>query len=190
MRARRPMAAMLATLGVLASGFVVAAAPALAAAPEEPLTSSPATSITAATAVLEGTLNPGVSAMTGWYFAYSPESPCTSAFRAPETPEPEALVIAHPVNEEVTGLQPSKTYKFCLVATNATGETAGNEVSLKTRALAPEVIAASERASAVTPFEESFGAVLNANNQETTYAFEYATKATGQTLEFDHDGRR
>ena len=57
--------------------FKDAVRPALAAAPEAPETLSPAESITATTAVLEGVLNPNAEANTGWYFDYSTEAKCT-----------------------------------------------------------------------------------------------------------------
>jgi hypothetical protein len=169
------------TLGALVA-LALSAAPAFAAAPEEPVTITPAKSITGTTAILEGTLNPGGEAMDGWYFAYAPGPECIGGLTT--TQEPEADAEAQKESKEVTGLEPDKTYKFCLVAINASGEaTAGNEVSFKTAPAKPEVAASSESAAPVTPIEESLSAEVNADNQQTLYAFEYSTEATGETLE-------
>ena len=74
------VAAGLAACCMLAGGSLLMAGPALAA-PEPPVTASPATSITATSAVLEGVLNPraSVTANAGWYFAYSSELSCMGA---------------------------------------------------------------------------------------------------------------
>ncbi len=170
----------MALLGMLAGGLVFGAVPALGA-PEAPVTASPAQSITDSSAVLEGVLNPHASAKAGWYFAYSPGAECAGAFTAGGGEVDGEAVAEH---AEATGLEPARKYMFCLVATNELGESSrGNEVSFETPPLAPQVLAGSENASNVTPFEEELGATLNANNEETHYSFEYATKATGETLE-------
>ena len=144
-------------------------------APEPPETLAPATSVTATTAVLEGVLNPKATAGAGWYFAYQPESeaPCTGG--ATTASEPEAVVNAEAEHAEVTGLQPSRKYVFCMVATNAAGaqSTVGNEVSFKTLAVKPALDG--EGTSAVKSTEATLEAQVNPNNQETTYSFEYAT---------------
>ncbi len=41
----------------------------------------------------------------------------------------------------------------------------------------------SESATGVTPFEGTLEAQLNPDYQETSYSFQYATEATGETLE-------
>ncbi len=166
-----------ATLWALAFTVTPALAPALAAGPpEKPLTTTPAKSITTTTATLEGTLNPLVSATAGYYFAYSPEISCLiPGFTSPL--QAEATVKAEKVEAKVTELQPNKEYKFCLVATNTEGETPGNEVAFTTKPAAPEVIEPGESASGVKESEATLGALINPNNQETTYTFEYATNA-------------
>jgi hypothetical protein len=173
MRARSLAAMGVAAFGVLSGGLAVFSVPALAA-PEAPVT-SPATAVTAGSAVLEGTLNPGALAKAGWYFAYSTGLACTGAFTTPL--EGEAEVQAQGEKTEVTGLEPRRKYTFCLIATDEAGETtAGNEVSFQTLALKPSVD--SQGTSAVSSTGATLEAQVNPNNQETTYSFEYATSKT------------
>jgi hypothetical protein len=178
---RRPFALLALPALVLAS-LAFTAAPALAAGPEAPETVAPATGVTATTATLHGVLNPHTEATDGYYFAYNTNGECAGG----PTSEPggEAKVKARQEEANLTGLEPAKEYRFCLVATNALGQfTRGNEESFETAALAPSLTESSESASTATPFEETFAATLNANNEETTYAFEYSTEAKGENLE-------
>jgi hypothetical protein len=152
-------------------------------APEPPETLSPAKSITAKTAILEGVLNPKAAAAVnaGWYFAYSTEAKCTeNALTNPA--EPEALIKAQTESKEVTELQPNKKYEFCLVAFNDGGgqSTAGNEVSLMTEPAAPEV--SGESASFITTSGARLNAAVNPNNEQTTYFFEYSSVSEAEVL--------
>src|ERR1700688_3939976 len=96
--------------------------------PEAPVTKSPAAEIKATTAKLEGTLNPHSEATSGWYFAYSNPGG-TSCLEGPNTgQETEVLAKELAVGKTLEGLQPHQKYVFCLIATNAAGETtAANE---------------------------------------------------------------
>jgi Fibronectin type III domain len=143
--------------------------------PQAPVTLSPAQSITATSAVLEGTLNPGASATDGWFFDYSNPggSSCTEG---PATAlEPEVTGEALPEHAEATGLQPSMKYLFCMVARNEPGETerSASEASFTTSPAAPTIDEQSE--SSVTPFDATLAGLVNPNNEETTYHLEYAT---------------
>jgi hypothetical protein len=165
--------------GSVLSVFVVAlgapllwSAPAFAAAPEAPVTLTPAQTITQTSAVLEGTLNPGASARAGWYFAYSPEPTCLGVFATALEAEVEGAAL--PEHAEVSGLQPSRRYTFCLVARNEAGvETPGNEVSFETEGERPAVDG--EGVSSVGADGATLEAQVNPNNQEIAYSFEYAT---------------
>ncbi len=174
MNARRLLCSTLTTiLGVL----VFASAPALAAAPEAPVT-GPVSGVTATSATLGGTLNPGASAKAGWYFFYSTEISCLVGQAATgQEPEVEGQALAEHV--EVTGLQPSMTYRVCMVATNEAGEAtpSANEVSFTTPAAPPAV--EGESVSGVTTSEAHLEATVNANNQEVTKCeFQYGTEAS------------
>jgi hypothetical protein len=157
----------LATLVVL----VCLVAPALAAAPETPVT-EPATGVTVATATLHGVLNPAASAKVRWSFAYSPEQfgpECVDAFR---TPEEEVEGEALPENKEVTELEANRKYTACLVASNEEGETRGNEVTFETPPAPPKV---DSESVVVTPVGATLEALLNPNNEKTGFFFEYST---------------
>jgi hypothetical protein len=166
MRARRLTLTVLATVGVIACS----AAPALADAPEAPVT-EPASSVTASTAVLEGVLNPHSSASVHWSFAYSPDAfgpECRDAFR---TGDQEAQGEALPESTEITGLEANRKYTACLTASNEEGETPGNEVSFQTLAAPPAV--QGESVVEVTPFAAILVAEPNAENESTSCVFEY-----------------
>jgi hypothetical protein len=143
--------------------------------PEAPVTLSPAQSVTATSAVLEGTLNPGVSAKDGWFFDFSNPGGSSCAEGPATALEPEVTGEALPEHTEATGLEPSMKYLFCMVARNEAGETerSANEVSFTTSPSAPTVDGQSE--SSVTPFDATLEGLVNPNNQETTYHLEYAT---------------
>ena len=180
---RRPMNARRLTLTVLVSlcastgALLLSSASALAAAPEAPVTVK-ASGVTATSAILEGTLNPGASAKAGWYFFYSTEISCLIG-QAATPQEPEVVGQALAEHVEVTGLQPSKTYRVCMVATNEVGEStpSANEVSFTTLAAPPAV--EGESVSGVTASEAHLEATVNANNQEVTKCeFQYGTEAS------------
>src|ERR1700757_871334 len=143
------------------------------AAPEAPVTLSPAQSVTATSAVLEGTLNPGASAKDGWFFYYS--NPGGGSCVEAATPlEPEVTGKALTEHATVTGLQPSRTYRFCLAADNELGEVerSANEVSFTTNPSAPTV---DSQSASVTTFDATLEGLVNPNNQETTYHLEFAS---------------
>ncbi len=141
--------------------------------PEKPETTTPAQSITATTAVLEGVLNPGAKAKEGWHFAYNEGSSCAGGSTTAQQPEVEVQALA--VKTEVTNLQPNKEYTFCLLAANDGGESAQSlkEVSFSTLLLPPAI--SGESATGVKVTEATLQAKINPNNQKTKYFFEYST---------------
>ncbi len=154
-----------------------------AIAPQTPETNSAATSVTATAAVLEGTLNPTTAAETGWHFLYSTQPTCAAG--ATETPPVAVTKVAAntKVHLEVKELQPNAKYTFCLVASNAAGETAQStsEGTFETKAAAPTVDG--ETTSRVHSTSATLEAAVNANNEKAGYLFEYATNEalTGAT---------
>jgi hypothetical protein len=160
--------------------------------PEAPLTSTPAKQITATTAVLEGTLNPGVKANDGAYFEYTTEATCnespyhsTPRFPHHRTPRfPVEEVQAKQLTQKVAGLEPNREYKFCLIAFNEAGEmTPSVDLEESFTTLSAPPVVEGESASGVTATAATLEASIDPNNLATTYAFEYSTKATGETLE-------
>jgi hypothetical protein len=141
------------------------------AAPEAPVTEA-ASGVTATSAVLHGTLNPKAKALSGWYFAYNTEPVCTGDLTTPL--ELEVEVQAEPEHFVVSALQPHKSYSFCLVATNSSGESAaGSPVTLETLGSKPSVDGQS--ASGPSSPSVTLEAQVNPNNQETHYSFQYAS---------------
>ncbi len=158
------------------STLAFSAAPALAVAPETPLT-QPATSVTATTAVLHGELNPHAPGVAGEYQFYYRAS--TEACRpgAESSPEPPGTALGNEkeaVQVEVTGLHPYQTYEFCLIADPESLFIEGPSVSFKTLASKPSIFPETTKATAVTPFAATLGAEVNPNNEQTTYSIEYA----------------
>jgi hypothetical protein len=177
---------VLGVLGVsvvcLLVGGLVLSASALAAAPEEPLTVSPAGAVTATSATLEGVLNPGAAGAAGEYeFLYAAGSECTGGSAAPE---PAGIALGLKGEAEsvaVSGLLPGTQYTFCLFERNAAEETAiGQPVSFTTPAVAPVV--SEEFALDVTSDSATLGATIDPGGSATSYRFEYGTTvAYGQS---------
>jgi hypothetical protein len=172
-------------LGVLATTvaiFSCATASALAAAPEAP-TIEPVV-LEGLTAKLKGALNPGAPGEPGSYeFLYKlSATECEGEGSTGQTGAGGAQ--EEPVAAEVPGLQPSATYSFCLLARNGAEapETAVSSIETVTTPAAPPAVDA-EGLSSLTGTSAGLAAQINANNQETTYEFEYSTEATGETLE-------
>jgi hypothetical protein len=181
MNARRLILVVLvAALG----GLTFTADPALAAGPEEPVTIEPAKSITGTSALFEGTLNPHSFGKVGGYFGFSNpegllciEGPAVGLEGVEGELEGQALSV-----HAKASLEPGRKYQFCLIAFNELGEvTPGNEVTVETPALPPTI--EGESASGVKAGGATLGATINANNQTTTYTFEYAEKEKAGALE-------
>jgi hypothetical protein len=173
MTVRTQISIFAAVIAVLA----FSAAPALAAAPEAPVTEAPSP-IAGTTATFNGELIPGTSTeKVTYHFAYSAGSAaaCTeSGVTAPGEPFPEAE-DNEKVAEPVTGLEGSTEYTVCLIAANPAQpaeSTQGSPVKFKTLASKPVIV--SETPTAITPFDASLEAVLNPERRVTTYHFEYA----------------
>jgi hypothetical protein len=151
--------------------------------PEEAPKSEPAGEVTATTAVFHGELNPGgKSGKLEYQFDFNTGGSCTGGQSVP-VPRGEVSNAAKAVVEaKATGLQPSAQYTVCLLALDPFGSVQGNEVSLKTEPVPPEILGEST-AVPVKATEATLEAKINPNNQETKYFFEYSEKETGGVLE-------
>jgi hypothetical protein len=170
------------SLCVLA-GVLLFSAPALAAAPEPPVAVVNGATVTARTVTLEGTLNPKAAGDPGEYeFLY--EASATECAEGAVAPEPAGIALGLKAEAvapvELVGLQPSTQYTVCLLERNAALEsTVGPAVTFTTAAAPPTVDG--ESVSAVGSTGATLEAQVNANNQPTTYSFEYsATEAAGK----------
>jgi hypothetical protein len=160
-------------------------------------------SITPSAAEVEGELNHLNAGEKGSYeFLYKKSE--TSVCTGESTVDGEALGHEKEVKTaKLENLQPNAEYAFCLSAHNEAGEEAtGAPVTFTTSVAPPEIVAVKreERESTLCPFGKQVaamqGAILcefsestsevkstsaklearvNANNQKTTYQFEYAT---------------
>ncbi len=104
--------------------------------PETPITEACAGPIVAGTGQpVCGTLNPHARAKAGYYFAYHKGASCAGGERTPLAAEVEGEAIA--VSGELTGLEPGTEYAYCLIATNASGETSGQALTFTTEPAPP-----------------------------------------------------
>ncbi len=157
--------------------LVFSSAPALAAT-ETPVVNG-ATEVTGNSAVLHGVLNPLTAGEPGEYQFYY--RPSTEACRPGANTEPEPAAAAagnakEVVEVEVENLEPGTTYADCLVETGGFGFLESPSLTFKTLATAkPYVYKGATTATEVGPFSATLNAVVNPEQQETTYAFEIAT---------------
>ena len=93
-------------------------------------TTGPATSVTASSATLTGTVNPGGSA-TSYYFVYGTSTSYGSA-TAPASAGSGTKSVS--VSAPLSGLAASTTYDFQLVASDSSGSVYGGNVSFTTAA--------------------------------------------------------
>jgi hypothetical protein len=98
--------------------------------PAPTVETKPASSITATSATLNGTVNPNGGAVSECKFEYG----TTIAYgkTAPCTPAPGSGLGAETVSAPITGLTPNTTYDFRVLAKNAGGTTDGANETLKT----------------------------------------------------------
>jgi hypothetical protein len=104
--------------------------------PEVPLTEACAGAIFTATGEVCGTLNPDSNAKAGYYFAYNKGAECTGGKETPLQPEAQGQHIQ--VSGEVYGLEADTEYSYCLIATDASGETIGHTLMFTTDPAAPK----------------------------------------------------
>ncbi len=146
-----------------------------ALAPEEPETIAVTANTTGTTATLNGELNPkaAVAAKDGYYFTYGSGGTC-EGFTT--TPGAEATGTKIKVSTPVIELEGSTEYTFCVVETNAAGESVtGRPSKFKTPTTKPVI--PSETAPSVTPVGATLEAKINAEKQETSYRLEYSSEA-------------
>jgi hypothetical protein len=155
--------------GLLLLGVSAPASGAGGSPPERPITEVCSGVIFSGVVQLCGTLNPHGKATTGYYFAYNEGTSCTGGLRT----EPGAPVEgeAVQVSSEVTGLEPSTEYTYCVVATNSAGEeTSGQPVSQITRSMAPTIY--TESVSGVGPTGAVLQAQINPHKSAASTSFE------------------
>ncbi len=144
-------------------------------------TTNSATLITGTTAQLNGSVNPGGAATTGWFrFATTNPGSCNDTFgtRAPTTGGSSLgagnASVAYGVG--VTGLISATTYFYCAIAQNSVGTTFGAIVSFSTPA-APVVT--TQAASSLANTSAQLNGFANPNGAPTTGYFRYGLTDPG-----------
>ena len=133
-----------------------------------------ASSITATSAQLNGTVNPNGFATTyhfefGTSGNYGTSTPAASAGSGPS-----AVTVSAPV----AGLTPGTVYHCRLVATSSAGTSSGNDVTFTTLASQPAVAApavATAGASQITSTGALLSGTVDPNGLNTTYHFDFGT---------------
>ena len=148
------------------------------------VTTEAASNITSTGATLHGSVNPDETSVTECEFEYGTEegvytntAPCVPAVSAGTPLTGNAPV---PVTAEVSGLAATTRYHYRLAAVNSAGRNTGSDMTFATPA--PPLIS-SETVTGLTSFEPKLEAVIDPEFAETSYEFEYSTKASGETLE-------
>src|SRR5581483_3817385 len=142
-------------------------------------TTSSATSISASSATLNGTVDPN-SRDTSYYFEYG-----TSTSYGTKTAVKSAGPASSPQSESVSinGLQAGHTYHFRIVATSDAGTSTGNDASFTTSA-APGVETGD--VASVTTTTATLRGNVNPNGLSTTWWFEYGTSTNYSSRTSSH----
>ncbi|MBL9005653.1 MAG: fibronectin type III domain-containing protein [Myxococcales bacterium] len=146
------------------------------------VSTSAATSVTASSAVLNGTGNPNGATAAGW-FRYSNTDPgtCNDSFgwRAPYTGNVNlgATATVVPFTQSVTSLSPGTTYYFCAIANNSYGTSFGAVMSFTTPATAPSV--STSGATSLTRTTAVLNGYANPGGIATTAWFRYSKLSPG-----------
>ena len=146
-----------------------------AGSPEAPLTEACGEPAGGTEAKACGTLNPAIDATVGYYFAYNRGASCLGGRETTLAPEAQREHAA--VSAELVGLEPDTEYAYCLMATNASGETQGGAVTFTTAPLAPRTPSTLPAADIATETVTLEGR-LTAERAPTTWYFEYAPGAS------------
>jgi hypothetical protein len=134
-----------------------------------------ATSVTATSATLNGSVNPNGSATT-WHFEYG----LTTAYGQTTSNANAGSATSNlSVSAQVSGLQAGKTYHFRIVATSPGGTSTGADATFATPALgASAPSATTSPASGVKSNAATLNGTVNPNGAATTWFFEYGTSTS------------
>jgi hypothetical protein len=147
----------------------------------EPPETLPASEIeaTGTEATLNGVLNPKHEGEVGTYeFVYRQsatecEHEGTVEKAAPSPAATAPATFPFRVSEKVTGLQPAKTYTYCLLAHTSQGDALGSPQTFTTAAIPPTIESESESATNIGSSSSTLHASINPGGAPTSYYFEY-----------------
>jgi hypothetical protein len=142
--------------------------------PEGPPSASTGTAsgVTPTQATLNGSVNPQGIDTTKYYFQYG----TTTAYTSSTFPGDAGQSLNWETKSAtITGLQPSTTYHYRIVATNIAGTSYGNDSTFTTPS-PPAVTTGS--ATSVQQFQATLKASVNPNGADTHYYFEYGTSTS------------
>ena len=122
-----------------------------------------ASSVTVSSATLNSSVNPN-SASTTIYFQYG-----TTASYGSTTLSGSIGTSSGNYGTSISGLLPSTTYHFRIVANNSTGTSLGNDLTFTTSTSAPS--ATTQAATSITTSAATLNASVNANGAVTTVYF-------------------
>ncbi len=161
-----------------ASAVVLALAPG-ALAPSQALaaaapsaTTGPAQQLSFDSATVTGAVDPNGSD-TSYYFEYGPTAAYGTKTSASAAGAGSASV---PVRASLSGLAPTATYHYRLVAVSAGGTVVGSDLSFTTTR-PPAPTAVTRAAASVSPSTAVLEGAVDPNGAATTYYFQYGTSA-------------
>ncbi len=149
------------------------------------VTTLAASSLTASSAVLNGSGNPNGASATGWFrFSITDPGSCSDSFgtRVPSsggTSLGSGTTVATYLNNTntVTSLQPGTTYYYCALASNTFGTSGGTVVSFTTLPALPSVSTVS--ATSLTATTATLNGSASPGGGATTGWFRYSTTNPG-----------
>lgn len=154
-----------AAIALGAASALPAAASAAAAAPTA--TTQAASSVTSSSAVADATINPGGSATT-YRFEYGPTASYGAETATASAGSGSTTVSVHTA---ISGLASNTTYHFRVVAVNSAGTATGQDMTVTTSKLPPNVTLSSP--SVIGDDSASIGGSVSPNGKATTYAVQY-----------------
>lgn len=142
-----------------------------AGSPEAPLSEACGEPAGATAAKACGTLDPHAGATVGYHFAYNRGRDCLGGRET--APAPEAGRDDAAVSAQLVGLEPDTEYAYCVIATDASGETEGGAVTFTTGSIPPRPPTTRSAANIATETVTLEGR-LTAERAPTAWYFEYA----------------
>jgi hypothetical protein len=145
--------------------------------------------VTDTSATVTGSINPNGQA-TMYAFQYGPVMPYAAETAAQNV---GSGAVTSPVVTELTGLQPGTTYHFRLLATNASGTSAGGDVTFRTGGIAPppgaSLIAATGRATNVDTHDATLAGTINSSGARAGSSVNYYFQLGAQFYELQTLGQ-